>query len=220
MKSSIKTFAVSISLLIFFIAVPCKALDEDLIKLIYKTVKRPSIASEQIKSATEFYIRPIDFCSLNPSEIGYKSQKEWEDESKGLPKEFEDAFLFILQKYNITNKKIVMLGRDEDIKKGIIVNTSVIKINNEGNMFIGERLVKFLCNINFTDADTGDTRFSGIANVTSRKLFFGANSAQQYGHFIYNLHSATHNTAFVLTRIMIDGNLRKCGDENCQEVTP
>jgi len=60
MKLSTRKFAISISFLMICIALPCEA--EDLSQ-VYSTIKKPAIASEQIKSTTEFYVRPINFSS-------------------------------------------------------------------------------------------------------------------------------------------------------------
>jgi hypothetical protein len=212
MKLSIIKSLISISFLMICIALPCEAAD---LSQIYSTIKRPAIASEQIKSATEFYVRSLNFNSINPTDIGYNNQEEWENESKDIPKEFMDAFLVLLKKYDSINRKVTIINRDEGIKKGIIVDTVVIKIKRIRSIFSGAG-VEFLCNINFSDTESGQKLFSGVANVTSYDYEKGAFPVWGgYRHFSYHLQTATFNVAFVLTKIMIDGNLQQCDDGNC-----
>ncbi|MFZ4439421.1 MAG: hypothetical protein ACOYOS_13410 [Syntrophales bacterium] len=205
MKLHTNRFVISISLLIFCIVLPCGA--EDLSQT-YETIKKPAIASEPIKSATEFYVRPLNFSSSNPKDAGYNSQEEWENESKGLPKEFAEAFPVLLKKYANNNKKVIIISPNEVVKKGVIVEAVVTKIINLGSFFSGVK-AELLCNLTFTDAESGQSLFSGVVTVSSYDTerpgipMFGG-----YRSFSYHLHSSAFNVAFVLTKVMVNGNLQ------------
>ena len=43
---------------------------------------------------------------VNPTDIGYSNREEWGNESKGIPKEFAEAFPVLLKKYDSKILKI------------------------------------------------------------------------------------------------------------------
>ncbi|MGD0022491.1 MAG: hypothetical protein ABSC54_09330 [Smithellaceae bacterium] len=198
MKCNKKIFSVFAGLLVWGIASSCGA------AAYYGTIEQPSGASELIKSSTEFSIKPIDFGAINPKDLGYNSAEEWKTDSKPVPQAFTDAFPVLLKEANVDNKKVKMINQDERVSKGIVVDVAVKSIVLKWNAFAA-RPDEFLCDINFTDADTGQKLFSAIVNVNSRS---GNPYAQAWGaSFSNRLQQATYNIAWVLTKIMVQGKI-------------
>ena len=198
MNSNKKIFSVFVGLLVWGIASSCGA------AVYYATIEQPSGASELIKSGTEFSVKPIDFSAINPKDLGYNSAEEWKTDSKPVPQAFAHAFPVLLKEANIENKKVNMIKREERAGKGIVVDVAVKSIILKWNAFAA-RPDEFLCNVTFTDAATGQKLFSAIVNVNSRS---GNPYAQAWGaSFSNRLQQAAYNTAWVLTKIMVQGKI-------------
>jgi hypothetical protein len=198
MKSNKKIFSVFAGLLVWGITSSCGA------AAYYATIEQPSGASELIKSGAEFNVRPIDFSAINPTDLGYTTSEEWKTDSKPVPQAFADAFPVLLKEANIENKKVNMIKRDERISKGIVVDVVVKSIILKWNAFAAQP-DELLCNVNFTDAATGQKLFSAVVNVNSRS---GNPYAQAWGmNFSKRLQQAAYNIAWVLTKIMAQGKI-------------
>jgi hypothetical protein len=198
MKSNKKIFSVFAGLLVWGIASSCGA------AAYYATIEQPSAASEAIKSAAEFNVKPIDFSAINPKDLGYTTTEEWKADSKPVPQAFTDAFPVLLKEANIDNKKVKIINQDERISKGIVVDVAVKSIILKWNAFAAQP-DEFLCNVNFTDAATGQKLFSTIVNVNSRS---GNPYAQAWGaSFSNRLQQAAYNIAWVLTKIIVQGKI-------------
>jgi hypothetical protein len=70
MKSYPKLVFLFAGLLIWGIAASCAA------AVYYNTIEQSAGPSEQIKSATEFKVKPIDFSAINPKDLGYNNSEE------------------------------------------------------------------------------------------------------------------------------------------------
>jgi hypothetical protein len=197
-KSYVKIVSVWIGLLIWSTAETCSAV------AYYATIERPANASEQIKAANEFSVRPIDFSAINPKDLGYANAEEWIADNKDVPKVFADAFPILLKEASIENKKVTMLKKDEEVSKGIIVEVAVTKIILNWDTWRAQ-LDEFICKIAFINAASGQKIFSGMVNVNSRS---GNPYAQVWGgSFSLRLQAAAYNTAWVLTKIMTQGKV-------------
>jgi hypothetical protein len=198
MKSCPKVVSFFAGLLIWGIAASCGA------AAYYNTIEQSAVPSEQIKSATEFIVKPIDFSAINPKDLGYNNSEEWNTDSKDVPKAFADSFPILLKEAGIENKKVITIKRDEVVSKGIAVDVAVKKINLIWNYFSGQP-DEYICNVSFTDAATGQKIFSAIININSRA---GNPYAQVWGMgFSGRLQTAAYNIAWVLTKIMTQGKI-------------
>ena len=198
MKSYPKLVSLFAGLLIWGIAACCNA------AAYYNTIEQPDVSSEQIKSATEFKVKPLDFSAINPKELGYNTSEEWNTDSKDVPKAFADSFPILLKEAGIENKKVSAIKRDELVSKGIVVDVVVKKILVKWNYFSGQP-DEYVCNVNFTDAPSGQKLFSAVINVNSRA---GNPYAQAWGMgFSGRLQTAAYNIAWVLTKIMAQGKI-------------
>lgn len=198
MKSYLKLVSLCAGLLIWGIAASCSA------AAYYNTIEQSAGPSEQIKSATEFRVKPIDFSAINPKDLGYNTAEEWNTDSKDVPKAFADSFPILLKEAGIESKKVIMIKRDEPVSKGIVVDVAVKKINLKWNYFSGQP-DEYLCNVSYTDAGSSQKLFSAVINVNSRA---GNPYAQAWGMgFSGRLQTAAYNIAWVLTKIMTQGKI-------------
>ncbi len=198
MKKYRRIFSWFTGLLVWGLATSCGA------TAYYTTMEQPSAASEQIKSAAEFTIKPIDFSSINPKDLGYATSEEWAADSKAIPKAFADAFPVLLKEANIENKKVAVMTGKEKVNRGIIVEVAVTQIILKWN-FMMARPDEFICKVTFTNAADGKKLFSGMVNVNSRA---GNPYAQVWGAgFSARLNTAAYNIAWVLTKIMVQGKI-------------
>jgi hypothetical protein len=198
MKNYPKLLSLFAGILIWGIAASCGA------AAYYNTIEQSAGPSEQIKSATEFKVKPIDFAAINPKDLGYNNAEEWNTDSKDVPKAFADSFPVLLKEAGIENKKVITISRDELVGKGIIVDVAVKKINLKWNYFSGQP-DEYLCNVSYTDAANGQKLFSAVINVNSRA---GNPYAQAWGMgFSGRLQTAAYNIAWVLTKIMMQGKI-------------
>jgi len=199
MKSYYKTiFSVFVGFLIWGITTSCGAV------AYYITMEQPSGESQQIKSATEFNVKPLDFSAINPKDLGYTSSEEWTTDSKDVPSAFADAFPVLLKEAKIENKKIIMIDKGGKVSRGIIVEVAITKIILNWS-FMTARPDEYICKITFTNATDGKKLFSGIVNVNSRS---GNPYAQVWGAgFSARLSTASYNIAWVLTKIMAQGKI-------------
>ena len=198
MKSYPKLVSLVAGLLIWSVAASCGA------AAYYNTIEQSDSSSEQIKSATELKVKPIDFSAINPKDLGYNNSEEWNTDSKDVPKAFADSFPILLKEAGIENKKVIAIKRDEPVSKGIVVDVAVKNILLKWNYFSGQP-DEYVCNVSFTDATSGQKLFTAIINVNSRA---GNPYAQAWGMgFSGRLQTAAYNIAWVLTKIMIQGKI-------------
>lgn len=170
----------------------------------YTTVEQPSTISEAIRSAKEFKVRPLNLSAINPSDLGYKNDQEWKDDIKDVPQAFADAFPVLLNEAKVDNKKVTMIGRDQRVRSGIVVNVDVKQILLNWNAFSGQP-DEYFCDIVFTNAATGQKLYKGTVSVNSRS---GNPYAQAWGmSFGGRIKTAAYNAAWVLTRIMVQGRI-------------
>jgi hypothetical protein len=170
----------------------------------YNTIEQSAGPSEQIKSAAEFKVRPLDFSAINPKDLGYNTVDEWKVDSKGVPKAFADSFPILLKEAGMESKKVISIKPDESTSKGIVVDVAVKKILVKWNYFSGQP-DEYVCNVSFTDTASGQKLFTAIINVNSRA---GNPYAQAWGMgFSGRLQTAAYNIAWVLTKIMIQGKI-------------
>ena len=201
MKKYHKIFSLFAGLLILSIAVSCEA---GMFSSYYTTMEQPAGESEQIKSSTEFKIKPIDFSAIKPQDLGYKNSEEWDADRSGVPQAFAEAFPILLKEAKVDNKKVTMLAGNEKVNKGIIVEVAVTKIILNWN-FMSAKPDEFICKITFTNADDGQKLFSATVNVNSRS---GNPFAQGWkASFSNRLNIASYNIAWVLTKIMVQGKI-------------
>ncbi|MGV8057771.1 MAG: hypothetical protein AB2L12_07085 [Smithellaceae bacterium] len=198
MKKYNKILSGFVGLFIWSIAASCGAAGY------YSTMEQPSGASEQIKAATEFNVRAIDFSAINPKDLGYTNPGEWDTDRVDVPKAFTDAFPILLKEANMNNKKVNVIAGNDKIKNGIIVEVAVTQIILKWN-FMMARPDEFICKITFTNAADGQKLYAGIVNVNSRA---GNPFAQGWkASFSGRLNTAAYNMAWVLTKIMGQGKI-------------
>ena len=170
----------------------------------YNTIEQSSGPSKQIKSATEFKVKPMDFSAINPKDLGYNTVEEWNADRKDIPKAFVDSFPILLKEAGMESKKVIAIKRDEPVSKGIVVDVAVKNIILKWNYFSGQP-DEYVCNVSFTDAASGQKLFTAIINVNSRA---GNPYAQAWGMgFSGRLQTAAYNIAWVLTKVMIQGKI-------------
>ena len=170
----------------------------------YNTIEQSAGPSEQIKSAAEFKVRPLDFSAINPKDLGYNTVDEWKVDSKGVPKAFADSFPILLKEAGMESKKVISIKNDESVSKGIVVDVAVKKILVKWNYFSGQP-DEYVCNVSFTDAASRQKLFTAIININSRA---GNPYTQAWGMgFSGRLQTAAYNIAWVLTKIMIQGKI-------------
>ena len=196
----------------------------------YKVIKQTAGLAERIKEITEFKIREIDYSAVNANEIGYSTNQEWNEERKDIPKTFADSFIKLLKEKGGENKRILMIKRDESVSEGIVVDVAVKRIMLNWNYFAQKPDV-YLCDINFTDYRNGQKLFSGMVIITTRGeggMRFGSERTTQFGRFSTEfsysipvnpgmpgwegtfsgrLHIAAYNMAWVVTKIMLNGEI-------------
>jgi hypothetical protein len=198
MRSYPKLVSLLAGILMWGIAASCDA------AAYYNTIEQSPDPSEQIKSATEFKVMPLNFSAINPKDLGYSTTEEWNTDSKDVPKAFADSFPILLKEAGIENKKVISIKHDEPVSKGIVVDVAVKKINLKWNYFSGQP-DEYICNVSYTDAASGQKLFSAIINVNSRA---GNPYAQAWGMgFNGRLQTAAYNIAWVLTKIMTQGKI-------------
>jgi hypothetical protein len=198
MKKYSKLLSLFAGLLILGFASNCNA------AAYYNTIEQSANPSEQIKSATEFKVKPLDFSAINPKDLGYNNTEEWKTDSKDVPKAFADSFPILLKEAGITNKQVIIIKPGEQVSKGIIVDVAVQKINLKWNYFSGQP-DEYICNLSFTDSTSGQKLFSAIVNINGRA---GNPYAQAWGmSFSGRLQTAAYNIAWVLTKIMTQGKI-------------
>jgi hypothetical protein len=170
----------------------------------YYTIEQPDVSSEQIKSATEFKVKPIDFNAINPKDLDYNTTEEWTADSKDVPKAFADSFPVLQKEAGMKSKKIITIKRDEPVSEGIVVDVVVKKILLKWNYFSGQP-DEYICYVNFTDAVSGQKLFTAIVNVNSRAV---NPYAKTWGiGFSGRIQIAAYNMALVLTKIMTQGKI-------------
>ena len=198
MRSYPKLVSLLAGILMWGIAASCGA------AAYYNTIEQSASTSEPIKSATEFKVKPLDFSAINPIDLGYNTAEEWNTDSKDVPKAFADSFPILLKEAGIESKKVIMIKRDNPDSKGIIVDVVVKKILVKWNYFSGQP-DEYVCNVNFTDATSGQKLFTAIITINSRA---GNPYAQAWGMgFSGRLQTAAYNIAWVLTKIMTQGKI-------------
>ncbi len=69
---------------------------------------------------TDFSVLPIDYSAINPKDLGYTNNAEWDADKSAVPKAFADAFPVLLKEANITNKKISVVSGGDKITQGVI----------------------------------------------------------------------------------------------------
>jgi len=169
----------------------------------YTTVQQPPAVSEKIKAGTDFSVLPIDYSAINPKDLGYTNNAEWDADKSAVPKAFADAFPVLLKEANITNKKISVVSGGDKITQGVIAQVAVTKINLNWNAWTN-RPDEYVCKITFTDAADGQKLFSGEVNVST---FSGNPFTSAWGSFSGRMQSAAYNMAWVLTKIMTQGRI-------------
>lgn len=170
----------------------------------YYTIDQPEVSSEQIKSATEFKVKPIDFSAINSKDLDYNTAEEWNMDSKDVPKAFTDSFPILLKEAGMKSKKIIMIKREDSDSKGIVVDVVVKKIILKWNYFSGQP-DEYICYVNFTDVVSGQKLFTAIINVNSRAV---NPYAKTWGiGFGGRIQIAAYNIALVLTKIMTQGKI-------------
>lgn len=198
MKRYLKAVSVFIGVFILFCAPQAKA------ARYYTTMEQPQAASDQIKAGNDFSILPIDFSAIDPKELGYPNNEEWNADKNQVPPAFADAFPFLLKEANITNKKIAMMNKADKINKGIIAEVAVTKIILNWNAWTG-RPDEYICKITFTNAANGQKLYSGIVNINSLS---GNPYTQGWGNsFGRRMQAAAFNIAWVMTKIMTEGKV-------------
>lgn len=198
MKNYFKMVSVLIGIFIIFFATQAKA------ARYYTTMEQQQAASDQIKTAMEFSILPIDFSAIDPKELGYANNDEWNADKKGVPQAFTDAFPILLKEANISNKKVSMINKTDKIDKSVIVEVAVSKIILKWNAWTA-RPDEYVCKITFTNSVDGQKLFSGVVNINSLS---GNPYAQGWGNsFSRRMQTAAFNIAWVLTKIMVEGKV-------------
>ena len=198
MKCNKKIFSLFAGLLVWGIAASCGA------AAYYETMQQPAAESAIVKAASEFKIKPIDFSAIKPADLGYSKAEEWKADLEPVPQAFAEAFPILFKEANVSNKKIIMLKKGEQVGSGIVVDVAVKSIILKYNYFSAQP-DELICSLTFTDAASGQKLFSGEVNVNSRS---GNPWAQAYkASFSNRLQSAAYNIAWVLTKIMSLGKI-------------
>jgi hypothetical protein len=169
----------------------------------YKTVEQPQTVSAQIKAGMEFNILPIDYSAINPKDLGYTNNADWDADKNQVPQAFADSFPILLKKANSNKKVTVMKGSDKPAR-GIVAEVAVTKINLNWNYWTA-RPDEYVCKITFTNVADGQKLFSGVVNVST---FSGNPFTHAWGaSFSGRMQSAAYNMAWVLTKIMTEGKI-------------
>jgi len=180
MKSYVKIVSVWIGLLIWSTAVTCGA------AAYYSTMEQPPDASEQIKAANEFSVRPLISARSIPKTSATLTRRN------GLP---------IIRMFQ---KHLRMLSRFYWKKRKLRIKKLRCLQNLNWNAWRAQP-DEFICKIAFINAASGQKIFSGMVNVNSRS---GNPYAQVWGgSFSLRLQAAAYNTAWVLTKIMTQGKV-------------
>jgi len=169
----------------------------------YKTVEQLQMVSTQIKSAMEFSVLPIDYSAINPKDLGYTNNADWDADKNQVPQAFTDSFPILLKEAN-SNKKVTVIKGTDKPATGIVAEVAVTKINLNWNYWTG-RPDEYVCKITFTNVADGQKLFSGVVNVST---FSGNPFTHAWGaSFSGRMQSAAYNMAWVLTKIMTDGKV-------------
>ncbi|MBN1471143.1 MAG: hypothetical protein JW925_05130 [Syntrophaceae bacterium] len=169
----------------------------------YKTVEQPEAASTQIKASMEFSVLPIDYSAINPKDLGYTSNADWDADKNHVPQAFSDSFPILLKEAN-SNKKVTVIKSTDKPAKGIIAEVAVTKINLNWNYWTG-RPDEYECKITFVNVADGQKLYSGVFNIST---FSGNPFTHAWGaSFSGRMQSAAYNMAWVLTKIMTDGKI-------------
>lgn len=168
----------------------------------YKTVEQPPAVSDQIKAAAEFTVLPIDYSAINPKDLGYTNNADWDADRNQVPQAFADSFPILLKEAKST-KKVSLIKTAEKPAKGIIAEVAVTKINLYWNAWTNSP-DEYVCKVTFTNAADGQKLYSGIFNVST---FSGNPFTSAWGGFGSRMQSAAYNMAWILTKIMTDGKV-------------
>lgn len=169
----------------------------------YKTIEQPQTPSAEIKAATSFSVLPIDYSAINPKDLGYTNNADWDSDKNQVPQSFADSFPLLLKEAN-SSKKVAVIKSSDKPAQGIIAEVAVTKINLNWNYWTA-RPDEYECKVTFTNAADGKKLYSGIVNITT---FSGNPFTQAWGgSFSGRMQSAAYNMAWVLTKIMAEGRL-------------
>jgi hypothetical protein len=198
MKSYFKIVSVFIGIYVLF----CTSLANA--GAYYKTVEQPPAVSEQIKAGTEFSVLPIDYSAINPKDLGYTNNADWDADKNQVPQAFADSFPVLLKEAKISSKKVSVIKSTDKPTKGIIAEVAVTKINLNWNYWTG-RPDDYVCKVTFTNAGDGQKLYSGVVEISS---FSGNPFTHAWGaSFSGRMQSAAYNMAWVLTKIMTEGKV-------------
>jgi len=197
MKSYFKILSVVIGIYITFCASLVYA------GAYYKTVEQPQTVSAQIKAGMEFNILPIDYSAINPKDLGYTNNADWDADKNQVPQAFADSFPILLKEAN-SSKKVTVIKSTDKPAKGITAEVAVTKINLNWNYWTATP-DEYVCKITFTNVADGQKLFAGVVNVST---FSGNPFTHAWGaSFSGRMQSAAYNMAWVLTKIMTDGKI-------------
>jgi hypothetical protein len=196
MKSYFKIVSVLIGIYVSLCTFPANA------GAYYKTVEQPQAVSDQIKAGTEFSVLPIDYSAINPKDLGYTNNVDWDADKSQVPQAFADFFPVLLKEAKSTKKVSVIKSTDKP-SKGIVAEVAVTKINLNWNAWTNSP-DEYVCKVTFTNVADGQKLYSGVFNVSS---FSGNPFASAWGSFSSRMQSAAYNVAWILTKIMTDGKV-------------
>jgi hypothetical protein len=197
MKSVLKIVSVFIGVSVLLCSVPADA------GVYYKTVEQPQTVSTQIKSAMEFSVMPIDYSAINPKDLGYTNNADWDADKNQVPQAFADSFPVLLKEAN-SSKKVTVIKSTDKPTKGIVAEVAVTKITLNWNYWTGTP-DEYVCKITFTNAADGQKLYSGVFNIST---FSGNPFTHAWGaSFSGRMQSAAYNMAWVMTKIMTDGKV-------------
>ena len=197
MKSYFKIISVLTGIYVLLCTFPANA------GVYYKTVEQPPAVSDQIKAGTEFSVLPIDYSAINPKDLGYTNNADWDADKNQVPKTFADSFPVLLKEAKVSNKNVSVIKSADKPTKGIIVEVAVTKINLNWNAWTNSP-DEYVCKITFTNAADGQKLFSGVVNVST---FSGNPFTSAWTGFSGRMQSAAYNIAWVLTKIMTEGKV-------------
>ena len=214
MKNFKKIITLFIAILICVIILSCMNRTAS-----YSSTMQQTLAeAAAIKTASEFKVKPIDFSAIKPLELGYGKTEEWIADLEPVPRAFADSFPAVLQELpkeeKIQSKKIIMIKKDETVTSGIIIDVSVKEIVLNWKYF-RQKPDEFICDVSFTDADSGQKLFSGVVTVNSDRdagsLYVGGRGPKfAVGpgmSFSGRIQAAANNMAWVMTKVMTHGKI-------------
>lgn len=165
----------------------------------YQAISQPVSPADQVKSATAFKVRPLNYASIKYSDLGYENEAQMQEEFADFTKDFASHFQDMWKTEGVPPKAVAMVGAADQVADGILVETVVDRIQLNWNMW-SNVADDFFVTVTFTDAASKTQLFQGQYQVKNTAFSQGFGQSMQG-----RLNNAAYNIDWLLIKIMSYG---------------